>query len=367
MFDNIYEGKKVLITGNSGFKGSWLTTWFLELGADVYGISNGVPSSPSMFEVLQLEKSITYYKEDIRNLSAIVEIVNEVQPDFLFHLAAQPIVKTSYIDPVDTMTSNVIGTAHLLEALRLSNHECVAVFITSDKCYDNVEWIWGYREHDALGGKDPYSASKGAAELMIKTYYHSYFKKVDSNIRVTAVRAGNVIGGGDWAADRLIPDIVRSWSENKAVEIRSPQATRPWQHVLEPLSGYLRAGQILYNQPELNGEVYNFGPTAEQNKTVLELLVEISNHWDFEEGAKKYHVHENPHFHEAGLLKLNCDKALHELQWRPTLAFEQTGKFTSEWYSAYYNNEKANLLELTKKQIQEYIDAAASIDNAWTK
>jgi CDP-glucose 4,6-dehydratase len=367
MFNNIYEGKKVLVTGNTGFKGAWLTTWFLELGADVYGISNGVPSQPSMFDVLKLEENITYYEEDIRNLSAIVKIVKEVQPDFLFHLAAQPIVKTSYVDPVDTMTSNIIGTTHLLEALRLSNHECTAVFITSDKCYDNIEWVWGYREHDALGGKDPYSASKGAAELMIKTYYHSYFKKEDSNIKVSAVRAGNVIGGGDWAANRLIPDIVRSWSKNEAVEIRSPHATRPWQHVLEPLSGYLRAGQVLYNKPELNGEAYNFGPTAEQSKTVLELLVEISNNWDFEEGAERYNVHENPNFHEAGLLKLNCDKALHELQWKPTLAFEQTGKFTSEWYSAYYNDDKADLLKFTKQQIQEYIDAAALINNAWTK
>lgn len=367
MFGKIYYDKKVLVTGHTGFKGSWLTTWLLELGAKVYGISNEIPTQPSMFEVLQLEEKITHFKEDIRNLEAVTQIVKDIQPDFLFHLAAQPIVKLSYDAPVDTMTTNVIGTAHLLEALRLSNHKCTAVFITSDKCYDNVEWVWGYREHDALGGKDPYSASKGAAEIMIKTYYHSYFKNQNSNVKITAVRAGNVIGGGDWAVNRLIPDIVRSWSNNEAVEIRSPKATRPWQHVLEPLSGYLRAGQVLYNNDNLSGEAYNFGPTAEQNKTVIELLEEISSIWESKDLEEKYHVHENLNFHEAGLLKLNCDKALHELQWKPTLAFEQTAKFTAEWYSTYYNAKGADLLELTKQQILAYIEAAKSIKNTWTK
>lgn len=367
MFNNVYKGKKILITGNTGFKGSWLTSWCIELGAEVYGISSGIPSQPSMFEVLHLQDSIVYYEEDIRNLSAIKKIIKEVKPDFLFHLAAQPLVKSSYINPVDTMTSNIIGTTHLLEALRVINHECTAVFITSDKCYDNVEWVWGYREHDALGGQDPYSASKGASELMIKSYYHSYFKKEESNIKVIAVRAGNVIGGGDWADNRLIPDIMRSWSKNKTVEIRSPHATRPWQHVLEPLSGYLRAGQLLYESSKLNGEAYNFGPNGDQNKTVLELLLEISKNWDNEEGVEKYIVHQVSNFHEAGLLKLNCDKALHELQWKPTLAFEQTANFTSEWYRAHYNNDKVDLLEFTKKQIQDYIAIATSINNAWAK
>ena len=367
MFNNVYKGKKVLITGNTGFKGSWLTTWFLDLGADVYGISNGMPSQPSMFEALKLEEYITHYEKDIRDLSAIIKIVKEVQPDFLFHLAAQPIVKTSYVDPVDTMTSNIIGTTHLLEALRVSNHDCNAIFITSDKCYDNVEWVWGYREHDALGGQDPYSASKGASELMIKSYYHSYFKKSDSNIKVVAVRAGNVIGGGDWAPNRLIPDIFRSWSEGKAVDIRKPQATRPWQHVLEPLSGYLRAGEALSKSSNLNGEAYNFGPNAEQNKTVLQLLLKISENWDNAEDTELYTVHETSDFHEAGLLKLNCDKALHQLQWKPTLSFEQTAKFTSDWYSTFYKNERVDLLEFTQQQIQEYILTASSLKNPWTK
>ena len=311
MFNNVYKGKKVLVTGHTGFKGSWLTTWLLKLGANVVGISKEVPTSPSMFEALELEKNIKHYNEDIINLDAIVKIIREEKPDILFHLAAQAIVSVSYSDPIETISSNVMGTANVLEALKEINEPCTAIIITSDKCYDNVEQVWGYKETDLMGGKDIYSGSKGAAELIIKSYYHSFFKNKSSNVKLAIGRAGNVIGGGDWAQDRIVVDCVRAWSEGKSVEIRSPEATRPWQHVLEPLSGYLNLGAVLYMSNKLDGEAFNFGPRAEQNRTVLELLTELSKDWDI---AQAYHVTDNIPFHEAGLLKLICDKSLFYLK-----------------------------------------------------
>jgi CDP-glucose 4,6-dehydratase len=273
IFNDCYQGKKVLITGNTGFKGSWLSVWLYQLGAEVYGISNGIPTTPfSLFEDLLLDDKINYIAADIRDADKMKILFNEIKPDFVFHLAAQPIVLSSYNDPVETMTTNVMGTVNILEALRFLNHNCSAVIITSDKCYDNVEWLWGYKETDALGGKDPYSASKGASELMVKTYACSYFMKPQSQIRIISVRAGNVIGGGDWAENRIVPDCIRAWLKNIPVEIRSPQSTRPWQHVLEPLSGYLQAGMRLSEDILMNGEAFNFGPNSDQNKTVKELI-----------------------------------------------------------------------------------------------
>ena len=350
---NIYKNKKVLVTGHTGFKGSWLITWLLKLGANVIGISKDIPTNPSMFEELDLEKDITHYIEDIRNLDKIIEIIEAEKPDFLFHLAAQPIVSTSYENPIETITSNVIGTTNILEALRLINHKCTAIIITSDKAYDNVEWVWGYKETDALGGKDIYSGSKGAAELVIKSYYHSFFKNKDSNIKLAVGRAGNVIGGGDWAKDRIVVDCMKNWSEGKKVEIRSPKATRPWQHVLEPLSGYLTLGAKLYEDESFNGEAFNFGPRAEQNRTVIELLEDLSKYWNFDSVDEAYTITDNIPFHEAGLLKLNCDKALFYLKWQATLAYKDTIRFTSEWYYDYYVNRK-NMLDKTLSQINEY-------------
>lgn len=367
IYNNIYEGKKVLVTGHTGFKGSWLSAWLIHLNAQVFGVSKDIPTEPALFSASHLEKSMKHIKADIRDLSAMRSIIAETQPDFIFHLAAQPIVKTSYDDPVDTMTTNVIGTANILESMRTEClSSCLAVMITSDKCYDNVEWIWGYREHDHLGGKDPYSASKGAAELMIKTYFHSYFKNPESKVKLCAVRAGNVIGGGDWAASRIVPDCVRAWSNGEAVEIRSPNATRPWQHVLEPLSGYLRAGQKLAENPDLNGEAFNFGPNADQNHTVLELLQAIGTHWDFKPDAEKYRIFQQNKFHEAGLLKLNCDKALALLQWKPTLNFEQTASFTAQWYNNYYNSSNFDAKAFTQTQIDSYVAIASNLKHSWT-
>jgi len=252
MFSDIYKGKKVLVTGHTGFKGTWLTTWLLSLDADVIGISKDIPTQPSMFEILGLEDKIQHHNIDIRDISALSQVITDEKPDFVFHLAAQAIVSISYDDPLDTISSNLMGTTNLLESLRISNHQCTAIIITSDKAYDNVEQIWGYKENDPMGGKDIYSGSKGASELIFKSYYHSFFKSEESSVRLAVARAGNVIGGGDWAQDRIVVDCVEAWSKPKSVEIRSPGATRPWQHVLEPLSGYLNLGQELYNDRGLN-------------------------------------------------------------------------------------------------------------------
>lgn len=368
LFNNIYKGKKVLVTGNTGFKGSWLSIWLLSMGAKVFGISNGMVSEQNMFEDLSIGGKIDYREIDIRNLDPLRAAFDSIKPDFVFHLAAQAIVSESYVNPIDTITTNVVGTANVLEAIRLGNYPCSVIMITSDKCYDNVEWTWGYRESDALGGKDPYSASKGGAELMIKTYYHSFFSKPTSQVKLTTVRAGNVIGGGDWAENRIVPDCIRAWSKKNAVEIRNPHATRPWQHVLEPLSGYLRAGQILYeNGKGVNGEPFNFGPNADQNFTVLELLKEIGLNWSFDDNLEHFNINQNSTFHEAGLLKLNCDKALHFLQWKPVMNFEQTSKFTADWYNAHCHSKETNMFDFTSKQILEYEELAKAKNFAWIK
>lgn len=246
-FNNVYCGKKVLVTGNTGFKGSWLSTWLVMLGADVYGFSNEIPTRPSMYEVCGLEDKIHNRYGDIRNKEEMNDCIQEVKPDMIFHLAAQAIVSTSYKEPFDTITTNVVGTASVLEAIRNITWDCTCVLITSDKAYDNVEWIWGYRESDAVGGKDVYSGSKGAAELVIKSYWKSFIAAMP-NIKLGVGRAGNVIGGGDWAKDRIIVDCVKAFSQGETVEIRCPKSTRPWQHVLEPLSGYLNLGWYLYRQ-----------------------------------------------------------------------------------------------------------------------
>lgn len=365
MFNNIYEDKKVLITGNTGFKGSWITAWLLKLGANVIGISKGIPTTPSMFVELKFIDKIIHYQEDIRNLSKIAKIILDEKPDFLFHLAAQAIVSTSYIDPIETISSNVMGTANVLESLRLSNHLCTAIIITSDKAYDNIEQVWGYKEDDKMGGKDIYSGSKGSAEHIIRAYYHSFFKTGDSNIKLAIGRAGNVIGGGDWAKDRIVVDCMKAWSAGKVVEIRSPQATRPWQHVLEPLSGYLNLGQVLYENDILDGEGFNFGPRAEQNHTVEELLIDLSKYWHFDDLNKAYNITANVPFHEAGLLKLNCDKALFHFKWQANLEYIDTIRFTSEWYYNFYKSNKS-IFDITLKQIREFENIAKGNGLKWT-
>lgn len=362
-FNNIYNNKKVLITGNTGFKGSWLTTWLLNLGANVYGYSLSVPTNPSMYETIGLDKKIHQHFGDIRNKEEFNSFVQEVKPDFLIHLAAQALVFTSYKEPLDTITINVTGTAVVCEAIRNITWDCTCIIITSDKAYDNVEWIWGYRETDRFGGKDIYSGSKGAAELVIKSYWYSFIKDMP-NIKFGVTRAGNVIGGGDWAKDRIIVDCVKSFSEGKTVEIRSPKATRPWQHVLEPLSGYLTLAWQLAEGNCENGEAYNFGPRAEQTKTVFELVQDLAELWDLDKNnAAK--LTGNAPFHEATLLKLNCDKALAYLHWHSTLHYDECVHFIAEWYKAFYVEKRDDLFDITENQIAEYVSKAKQQQLEW--
>jgi len=362
LFKNIYKNKKVLVTGHTGFKGSWLVSWLLKLGAEVIGVSKDIPTNPSMFQVLKLENKIKHYFSDIRDLEKMIEIFKHEKPDFLFHLAAQPIVSTSYQNPIETISSNVMGTANILETLRILDQKITAIIITSDKAYDNIEQIWGYKESDSMGGKDIYSGSKGGAELIIKSYFHSFFKN-SKTIRLAIGRAGNVIGGGDWAKDRIVVDCVEAWNVGKSVEIRSPKSTRPWQHVLEPLSGYLNLGAELFENFQLHGEAFNFGPKAEQNHTVLELLTDLSKDWNVK---KPYHITDNIPFHEAGLLKLNCDKALAYLNWQSTLLYADTIEFTSSWYFDFYKSDR-NIYQKTVEQIDSYEHLAKNRGLKWTK
>ena len=363
-FSKNFSGKKILVTGHTGFKGTWLSIWLKQLGAIVHGVSFDIPSNPSHFNATNLSNQIEDHRLDIRDAKSIRKLVQKIQPDFVFHLAAQALVRPSYESPLDTITTNAIGTANVLDALRCVNKHVVAIMVTSDKAYDNKEWVWGYRETDRLGGKDPYSASKGMAELVIRSYVESFFNSKDSNVSVGIARAGNVIGGGDWATDRIVPDCMQAWALNKTVDIRSPQATRPWQHVLEPLSGYLGLATSLANNNKFHGEAYNFGPPANQNYPVSELINAMALYWDNvrwnDISASKDHVH------EAGLLKLNCDKALFDLQWRPTMQFSDTVKMTVEWYMNYYQNSNQLMHDFTLSQIDEYTKLAKTKNIDWS-
>jgi len=360
----IFKDAKVLVTGHTGFKGSWLSLWLKQLGASVTGVSINIPSEPSHFLATKLSEQIDDYRIDICDGEALKSLISKIQPDFVFHLAAQALVRPSYENPIETLTTNAIGSANVLDALRTLDKKVVAVMITSDKAYDNVEWVWGYRETDRLGGKDPYSASKGMAELAIRAYVESFFNSPNSNVRVGIARAGNVIGGGDWALDRIVTDCIKSWSRAETVDIRSPEATRPWQHVLEPLSGYLALGVELYKNSAKQGEAYNFGPPAHQNHSVSELIDEMAKYWD--------HVRWNDvsqsqqHLHEAGLLKLNCDKSLCDLNWMPTLGFKETVRMTVEWYKKFYENDIDTMYDYTMAQIEEYTQLAKDRGLEWT-
>ncbi len=363
-FESVYKNKTILITGHTGFKGSWLTAWLKQLGANVIGIALDPPTTPSHFESANMANGITDLRIDIRNRQTIENAIVSSKPDFVFHLAAQPLVRRSYADPIETWETNVLGTLHILEALRKINNKCTAVIITSDKCYDNVEWVWGYRETDTMGGPDPYSASKGAAELAIKSHIKSYFSNENSNVRIVSARAGNVIGGGDWATDRIVPDCVKAWSQGKTVELRNPHSTRPWQHVLEPLSGYLSLAAAVNEDPKLHGEAFNFGPLAQQNHSVLELVQQMGMYWDQVKWEDVSRTSSGPY--ESGLLKLNCDKALHYLKWQAVMGFEDTVKLTAEWFRNYYL-EKGKIEKITKNQIAIYTAFANKQGLLWAK
>lgn len=352
-FGAAYRGKRVLVTGHTGFKGAWLSSWLTELGAEVCGYSKDIPTSPSLFNLASLSNRMEHRVGDIRDFDSLSAAFRTFRPDYVFHMAAQPIVSVSYSDPIETVTSNVFGTVNVLEALRSIEWPCVAIIVTSDKCYENVEWVWGYRETDRLGGKDVYSASKAAAEIMFHSFWYSFFKPGSTPVRLATARAGNVIGGGDWAADRIVADCVRAWTAGRRVPIRSPAATRPWQHVLEPLSGYLALGAHLFSSADYDGESYNFGPRAEQNHTVVEMLDDLSKAWGFETPDDAYEIVDDIPFHEAGLLKLSCDKSLLKLKWEPTLAYHECIGLTGSWYRQVLQ-EGRPALELTLEHIRQY-------------
>ncbi len=361
MFQNIYKDKKVLITGHTGFKGSWLSVWLHSLGADVAGFSLNTPTETNHFELLELPEKIKDYRGDIRDRKSLAQVIDEFKPQIIFHMAAQALVRKSYQDPVETFETNVMGMVNLLDLIRTRDWIEVAVLITSDKAYRNDEWCWGYRETDALGGHDPYSGSKSCADLVAHSFYHSFLK--ESKTRIAITRAGNVIGGGDWATDRIVPDCVKAWSKGETVSIRSPLATRPWQHVLEPLSGYLLLGARLYQKQEgLVGEAFNFGPDANVNQTVSELLDAMvvrwpGVHWAVPEG---YEVGGK----EANLLKLSCDKVLFHLKWQAVLGFNETVEFTVDWYRNWLE-VKTNIYDFTLSQINRYCELASQKKHIW--
>lgn len=360
LFGGIYKGKKVLVTGHTGFKGSWLALWLKQMGADVYGLALEPPSQPNHFDLLKLE--VKSYIQNICDLPKVKVILEEVNPDIIFHLAAQPIVRLSYQDPVSTYMTNIMGTVNILEASRKLPDLKAIVVITSDKCYDNKEWLWGYRENEAMGGKDPYSSSKGCAELVIAAYRNSFFNaplnSAGNTVLIASARAGNVIGGGDWAMDRILTDIVTATSKSESVYLRYPAATRPWQFVLEPLSAYLTLGwQLLEGKQEYAG-AWNFGPYSENNVSVLELVREAKRIWN----KVSYDFDKGEHPHEAGFLMLDSTKASKLLQWQPVWGFATTIEKTILWYKEFYESQKVNSYDV----LLEYIIAAQKKNIPWS-
>ncbi|MCK4320997.1 CDP-glucose 4,6-dehydratase [candidate division WOR-3 bacterium] len=358
LFDGVFKGKNVLITGHTGFKGSWLSLWLKELNANVVGYALKPPTEPNLFEILNLEREIISVIGDIRDLNNLNDTFQKYRPDFIFHLAAQSILRESYDIPKYTYETNVMGTLNVFEAVRNTDSVRVVVNVTSDKCYDNKEWVWGYRETDAMGGFDPYSSSKGCAELLTNAYRHSYFKNQISGenkqVSLATVRAGNVIGGGDWAKDRLIPDCIRALSKGETIKIRNPQAIRPWQHVLEPLRGYLSLAVMMFKSGNRYAEAWNFGPTEEDSITVKEMVNKVVELWgkgEWEDISQKI----SDPLHEAKYLRLDCSKARRILDWRPMIDIDKAINFTIDWYRAYYDKSE-DINEYTKNQINKYLE-----------
>lgn len=347
-----FKKKKVLITGHTGFKGSWLTLWMIHLGAKVIGVSNNIPKNPSNFRVNKIQNKIIHKIEDVRNMKNLLKIINKHKPDFIFHLAAQSLVKESYKKTKYTFETNAVGTLNLLEALRRSNLKkiCSVVLITSDKSYKNLELNRGYKENDVLGGHDPYSASKACAEIIIKSYYESFFSK-RRNIKISVARAGNVIGGGDWSKDRIVPDSIKSIIAKKNLLIRFPESTRPWQYVLEPLFGYMVLALKQKEAKKINGEAFNFGPNIKNSIEVIDLIMKIKRNlknlnWKIVKSKKN--------IYESKLLKLNSSKAKSFLNWRCILGTDQTIKMVVDWYKTFLNQKKTDMYKFSISQIIEY-------------
>ena len=361
LFRGIYNNKVVLVTGHTGFKGSWLTLWLEKMGAKVVGLSINVPTDPSHFELLDLD--IISIIGDVRDKNKLFSIFQEYKPEIVFHLAAQSLVLHSYKNPAETFDTNIMGTVNVLEACRKSDSVRAVVNITSDKCYENKDWIWCYREGDQLGGYDPYSSSKACAELITNSYRDSFFNlegyEESHHVLLASARAGNVIGGGDWGENRLIPDIMRSVSRDERVKIRNPDAIRPWQHVLEPLSGYLLLGQGLLEKKKEFAEAWNFGPSDRSSITVLEVVEKMKRAW----GRVDFNIETNPNsLHEASLLRLDSSKALMKLKWRNVWGVENAFEKTMNWYKNFY--EKGFVL--SENDITDYINDAKSMSAEWT-
>lgn len=351
-FNNVYKGKTVLITGHTGFKGSWLAIWLRELGANVIGFALDPYTEKDNFVVSKLESKIVDIRGDIRNKESLEEVFKKYKPEFVFHLAAQPLVRLSYEQPVETYETNVMGTINILECIKNTVETKIGIMITTDKCYDNKEQIWGYKETDSLGGYDPYSSSKGAAEIAINSWRSSYFNPKDYKIHkksIASVRAGNVIGGGDWALDRIIPDCIRALEKGEKIGIRNPNAIRPWEHVLEPLSGYLLLGQKMYEEENKYSEAWNFGPDLDSILPVWEigeLIIKNYGKGELEDKSSKDEVH------EAKLLALDISKARFKLGWKPTWNIEQAIEKTVEWYREY---KRQDVYELCVRQIKNFL------------
>lgn len=354
LFNDIYLGRRVLLSGHTGFKGSWLALWLQELGAMVTGVALDPATDPNHWTLLRLDTDDR--RLDVRNAGALASVVSEAQPEIVFHLAAQPLVRRSYREPLETWSTNVMGTANLLEACRQTSSVRAIVIVTTDKCYENREWPWGYRENDRLGGHDPYSASKAGAELVAASFRDAFFNTPGSPATATA-RAGNVIGGGDWSEDRLIPDLVRAISAKQSMEIRSPNATRPWQHVLESLSGYLILGQRMFEGQRDFADAWNFGPEPEGNRKVAEVLGHVAKFWP----EMSWHTTDQPRPHEANLLYLDSAKAHSLLQWRPVWRLDQALAATADWYRAWLQDGRVE----SRKQIAAYVDSAVQAKAAW--
>lgn len=350
-----WQGKRVLITGHTGFKGSWLSLWLQSMEAQVVGYALAPPTTPSLFEVADVAQGMTSIIGDIRDLAHLKTVFAKHQPEIVIHMAAQPLVRYSYIEPVETYSTNVMGTVNLFEAVRATPSVKAVINVTTDKCYENKEWAWGYRENEAMGGFDPYSSSKGCAELVTAAYRNSYFhsdKYATHGVSIASARAGNVIGGGDWAEDRLIPDIMRAISQGKPVNIRNPHATRPWQHVLEPLSGYLVLAEKLYTEGANYAEGWNFGPNDEDAESVQWIVEKLTQSWG--EGAS-WVLDGGDHPHEAHYLKLDCSKAKARLNWYPRWHLDVALENIVEWQHAYQSSKE--IKTVTLEQIQRYVNS----------
>jgi CDP-glucose 4,6-dehydratase len=364
MFSGFYHGKKVLVTGHTGFKGAWLSLWLRKLGAKVHGISLEPPTQPNLYEIIQAGTFKSEARCDILDYGKLAPLVAQIQPDLVFHLAAQALVRQSYQEPLHTLHTNVQGTAHVLEAVRASGLGCTVIAITSDKCYENSEWEFAYRETDRLGGHDVYSMSKAAAELVVASWNKSFFLKDPRLGHLVSVRAGNVIGGGDYAADRIVPDCIRALQAKQSILVRNPAAVRPWQHVLECLSGYLCLGARLANEPKGSSLAtpFNFGPEASSRQPVRLLVEQILKIWpgQWVDGSRP----NSPH--EATLLALSIEKAAAKLQWYPTWNFEQAVRHTIDWYAACHLEKRPDLQAFTSGQIDTFTQDAVHKGLAWT-